>query len=83
MKKDNNGLAVIVRNLQEYEKIKEFLTRKVCYLDWLPQMAETETAIVIWAKRKTDTSTGSHGSAEYYRETLGIRTVEFKDFFKL
>ena len=41
-----NGLSIIVRNEEEYLKASEFLGKKYCYIKWVPQMAERETALV-------------------------------------
>ena len=49
-------------------------------MQWVPQMAEHETAVVVWAKKKTNRSTGSVGCAENQRQDK-IRTVEFSEFF--
>jgi len=75
-----NGLSIIIRNKEQYEKARDFIGRKYCYLDWVPQMAERETAIVVWAKKKANRSTGSIGCAENQRQDK-IRTVEFSEFF--
>lgn len=76
-----NGLSIIVRNEAEYNKASEFIGKKYCYIEWLPQMATTETALVVWAKKKTGRNTGSGGCAENQRQDK-IRTVEFSNFFK-
>jgi len=76
------GLSIIVRNESEYNKASEFIGKEYCYLDWVPQMAERETAVVIYAKKKIQLNTGAIGCAKAQRE-YGIRTVEFNDFFKL
>ena len=76
-----NGLAVIVRNEAEYKRIQELLTKDVLYIDWQPQMATTETAIIMYSEHG-DYSTGSVGATEYHKQD-NIRTVEFSEFFKL
>lgn len=76
-----NGLSIIVRNESEYDKACEFIGKKYCYINWQPQMSEHETALVVYAKKKTNRSIGSIGCAERQREDK-IRTVEFSDFFK-
>ena len=75
-----NGLSIIIRNEQQFEKASKFIGEKYCYVKWVPQMAERETALVVWAKKKTSRSIGSVGCAENQRQDK-IRTVEFNDFF--
>lgn len=75
------GLSIIIRNEKEFNSVKSFLGEENLYLGFVPQMAERETAIVIYAKKKTDLSTGSVGCAERQR-SLGIKTVEFSKYFK-
>jgi len=76
-----NGLSIIIRTEEEFNKASKFIGEKYCYIKWLPQMAERETALVVYAKKKTNRSTGSIGCAENQRKD-GIRTVEFSEFFK-
>lgn len=76
-----NGLSIIVRNEEQFEKASEFIGKKYCYVKWVPQMAEHETGLVVWAKKKAHRSTGSIGCAEMQRRDE-IRTVEFSEFFK-
>lgn len=76
-----HGLSVIIRNEKEFNHIKKFLGEDVLYLDFLPQMSTTETAIVIWSDIK-DFSPGSIGSSEYQKKHF-FRLVEFSDFFKI
>ena len=61
-----NGLSIIIRNEEQFEKASKFIGEKYCYVKWVPQMAERETAIV--------------GCAESQRQDK-IRTVEFSEFF--
>ena len=75
-----NGLSIIIRNEEQFEKASKFIGDKHCYIKWQPQMAEHETALVVWAKNKTSRSTGSVGCAEKQRQDK-IRTVEFSEFF--
>ena len=75
-----NGLSIIIRNEQEYLKVSEFIGKKYCYMKWVPQMAERETAVIVWAKKRTKRSTGSIGDAEFQRQDK-IRTIEFSEFF--
>jgi hypothetical protein len=76
-----NGLSIIVRNQSEFEKASEFIGKEFCYMKWVQQMAQHETAIVVWAKKKTNRSTGAVGCAERQRKDK-IRTIEFSQFFK-
>lgn len=75
-----NGLSIIIRTEEEFEKASKFIGDKYCYVKWVPQMAEHETALVVWAKNKTSRGTGSVGCAENQRQDK-IRTVEFSEFF--
>lgn len=75
------GLSVQIKNETEFNHIKNFLSEDVLYLNFLPQMANTPTGIIIWSD-SDDFSTGSVGSVEYQKSKF-IRVVEFKDFFKL
>ena len=75
-----NGLSIIIRNEEQFEKASKFISKEYCYIKWVPQMAERETALVVWAKKKVNRSTGSVGCAENQRQDK-IRTVEFNDFF--
>lgn len=74
------GKSVIIKNEEEFEKVKEYLGTKNLFLSFLPQMVETETAIVISAKKGSDFSSGSVGSAEYQR-ACKINTISFNEFF--
>ena len=75
-----NGLSTIIRNEEQFKKASKFIGDRYCYVKWGPQMAERETALVVWAKNKTSRSTGSVGCAEHQRQDK-IRTVEFSEFF--
>lgn len=77
-KKRHIGISVIVKTKEEYEKVQSFLTKKVLYIDWVPQMETTETAIVLKANKNSDFSSGSVGSSEYQKE-CGIKTMPFID----
>ena len=77
----SKGLSIIVREKEQFESIKKLLGEDILYLDWVPKMAEIETGIIIWAKKKTNFSLGSIGSTEYQREA-GIRCVDFNQYFK-
>ncbi|AGO49596.1 hypothetical protein Phi4:1_gp183 [Cellulophaga phage phi4:1] len=78
----NKGLAVVIKNELEFNLIKEFLGKENLYIHFVPQMAEIKTSIVIFADRCTFLSTGTVGKAEM-QENLGLRLVEFNNFFKL
>jgi len=58
-----NGLSIIIRNEEQFEKASKFIGEQYCYVKWVPQMAERETALVVWAKKKVSRSTGSVGCA--------------------
>lgn len=73
------GLTVVIRNEEQYKRIQAFLGEDVLYIDWVPQMATTETGIVVWSDDDSF-STGSVGSAEYQRKNF-FRSIEFSDFF--
>lgn len=75
------GLSIIIRNEKEFNKIKDFLGGYL-YLNYMPQMATTETAIVICYDNPDEYSIGSVGCVKSQKEQ-GIRTVEFSNFFKL
>ena len=63
-----NGLSIIIRNEEQFEKASKFIGKEYCYIKWVPQMAERETALVVWAKKKVNRSTGSVGCAENQRQ---------------
>ncbi len=76
-----HGLSIQINNEQEFNHIKKFLSEDILYLNFLPQMENIPTGIIIWSDSK-DFSPGSVGSIEYQKSKF-IRVVEFKDFFKL
>lgn len=81
----NKGLSVVIRNEHQFNRIKSFLGEDCLYLNYVPQMAEVETAIVIFYYDEDEPeepilSTGSVGSSEYQKE-LGCRLVEFESYF--
>ena len=76
-----HGLSVIIRDEKEFNHIKNFLSEDILYLDFVPQMYTRPTGIIIWSDYK-DFSPGQVGCAKY-QESKFIRTVEFKDFFKI
>ena len=75
------GLSIHISSEEEFNHIKKFLSDDILYLDFVPQMLNTPTGIIIWSDSR-DFSTGSVGSIEYQKSKF-IRVVEFKDFFKL
>lgn len=75
------GLSIIIKNEYEFNRVKEFLGTKNLYLNYVPQMATTETAIVVYANADSDFSTGSIGSSEY-QKSEGLRLVQFNEYFK-
>jgi len=75
------GLSVIIRNENEFNHIKKFLSEDVLYFDFTPQMTTRPTGIIIWSDNK-DLDTGSVGCIEYHKKNF-FRVVEFNDFFKL
>lgn len=78
---DYKGLSIIIRDKKEFDRVKDFLGSENLYLDFVPQMAERETAVVVYADYESHFSTGSTGSSEY-QKAEGIRLVEFSEFFK-
>lgn len=70
------GIAVIVSSEKEFNYVKNFLTDKVLYLDWAPQMKMFETSIVLKANKNLDYSSGNVGLAQGHREA-GIKVVPF------
>lgn len=77
--KTGEGLSIIIRDVHEFNRVKDLLGAENLYFDFVPQMAEIETAIVVWSNIE-DFSIGSTGSAAY-QEKQGFRLVEFSDFF--
>jgi hypothetical protein len=76
------GLSIIIRNENEYNKARDFIGLEYCYMEWVSQMAEHETAIVVFADIDSHFSTGSIGSSTYQKDN-GLRLVEFSDYFKI
>lgn len=75
------GLSVIIRTEDEFNHIKGFLGEDILYIDFVSQMSDKLTGIIIWSEIDY-LSTGSVGCAESQKEEF-IRLVEFSDFFKL
>ena len=78
---DYKGLSIIIRDKKEFDRVKDFLGAENLYLDFVPQMATTETAVVVYADYKSCFSTGSVGSSKH-QKAEGLRLVEFSEFFK-
>ena len=82
----NKGLSVVIRNEHQFNRIKSFLGEDCLYLNYVPQMSEVETGIVIHYYDEGDEpdepslSPGSVGSSKY-QEELGCRLVEFESYF--
>ena len=76
-----HGLSIHINNEQEFNHIKKFLSEDILYLNFVPQMENTPTGIIIWSDND-DFGPGSVGSIEYQKSKF-IRVVEFKEFFKL
>jgi hypothetical protein len=76
-----HGLSIHINNEQEFNHIKKFLSEDILYLNFVSQMEDTPTGIIIWSD-SDDLSPGSVGSIEYQKSKF-IRVVEFKDFFIL
>ena len=78
----HKGLSIIIRNEQEFNRVKDFLGNEILYLDFVPQMETTETSVVIYYDDNKLFSIGSVGDTEYQKK-CGFRLVEFSDFFKM
>lgn len=76
------GLSIIIRNEEEFNRIKEFLG-ELLYLDFQPQMIIRETGIIIHFYDTEVLSIGHVGCAEAQRNKFKCRTVEFNKFFKI
>jgi len=76
----SKGLAIIVRNEMQFNRVKEFLG-DLLYLSWFEEMTTVLTAVAIYYQDDELLSIGSVGSVEYKLE-LGFRLVEFDEFFK-
>jgi hypothetical protein len=75
------GISIIIRNEDEFNRVKEFLGKEILYLDFVPQMETTETGIIIYFSDPKFLSIGSVGSTDYQKK-YNIRLVEFSEFFK-
>lgn len=75
------GTSVIVRNEEQFNKLKSLIGTESLYLDWVPQMGEVETSVVLKAYKYTDFSSGSVGRASYHKDS-GLELVEFDEYFK-
>lgn len=76
-----HGLSIHVSNEREFNHIKKFLSEDILHLNFVPQMKNIPTGIIIWSD-SDDFSPGSVGSIEYQKSKF-IRVVEFNDFFIL
>lgn len=76
---EHKGLSVIIRNESEFNRLKYFLGDYL-YLNFVPQMSDIKTAVVIHYDNDEIFSIGHVGDANYH-EIKGCRLVEFKDFF--
>lgn len=72
------GVAVIVNNESEFNRVKEFLSPEILYLNWHENMLKHETAITLKAIKNCDFSVGGVGSAEYKKE-CGMKIVPFNN----
>ena len=77
----SKGLSVVFNTEEQFKKLKNFLGESVVYVDFVPQMLTTRTAIVINYDDDNFFSIGSVGSATY-QEKKGCRLVEFDEYFK-
>lgn len=71
------SLSVTIKDEAQFNKMKEFLTEEVLYLDWVSQMSEVSTSIVIISEIE-GFSVGSVGSSTYQR-SCGFVTVDFEN----
>ena len=76
-----HGLSVLIKNEDEFNHIKKFLSEDILYLDFVPQMSTRPTGIIIWSDNK-DFSPGHVGCIEYHKSKF-FRVAEFNDFFKI
>jgi len=81
MKIKYKGLSVIVQNENEFNRLKYFLGEDILYLNWHENMQLKETAVVFYAKKKTDLSPGHVGSSDYHL-SHDLRVVYFNEYFK-
>jgi hypothetical protein len=63
------------------KKVSKFIGENYYYVKWVPQMAEYETALVVWAKKRKQIEVlGLLVYAKSQRQDE-IRTVEFSELF--
>lgn len=78
LKNIHNGLSVVVKSEQDFNKLKEILGSECLYVDFVPNMLEVKTSVVIFSKTNDVISVGSVGSAEY-QQKLGFSLIDFSD----
>jgi hypothetical protein len=69
-----NGLSIIVRNESEFEKASEFIGTEFSYMKWVQQMAQHETAIVVWAKKNLHSL-----SSSFYDDCMKVLAEKVKE----
>lgn len=72
------GVAVVITNEYEFNRVKEFLSPEILYLNWHKNMLKHETAITLKANKNCDFSVGGVGCAEYKKE-CGMKIVPFNE----
>jgi len=77
-----NGVSVIVKNEREFNSMKIYLGEKNLYIEWVPQMSELETAVIVKGNKKKGFSVGSVGSSEYQRNE-GIKLISFEEYITM
>lgn len=76
------GLSIIVRSEEQLNTLRNLLSPEILYITWHSSFLLRGTAVVIWAKKKTNYEIGSVGDSVHQANT-GIKIVEFSDFFKI
>lgn len=77
-----NGLSVVVKNEEDFNKMVKYLGEKSLYIKWHQNMTLKETGVITWAKKKTNLSEGAVGSTEHHKK-LGISVVSIEEFFTM
>jgi hypothetical protein len=80
LKGEHKGISILVRNEYEFNQLKKYLGEDILYLDWVPQMGERETAVIISYEDTDFFPMGSVGAVSY-QEKHGVKVHEFKEFF--
>lgn len=75
-----NGVSVIIKTQKEFNRIKEILEGAL-YLDFVTQMSEIPTSIVLFYSDPNIYSTGSVGSA-YQQKRAGCLLLTYNQFIK-